>query len=117
MRYCNQLHELDHLTKLDIVQKKAARVIYGIPHTTHAAPLLESLKLEPLENRRRAHILKLVTSMIEGVCHPAFTDFFQMTDGRINVEYKPRLKTGAKGFTVIASDIYNDSVTTQDSVS
>jgi len=51
--------------------------------------------------------------MIEEECHPAFSDFFQTIDGCINIMYTPGLKTAAQRFTVIGSDIYNDSISVQ----
>ena len=67
LEYCSALLQLaakSHLKKLDIIQKKAAHIIYGVPRTAHAAPLLEALNLKALEDRRRAHISGLVEAMI-----------------------------------------------------
>ena len=43
-----------HLSKLDVIQKMAARTICGAPRHAHAAPLLVSLQLESLEARRES---------------------------------------------------------------
>ena len=113
LEYCSSLLHPSaptHLKNLDIVQKKAARVICGMPRMAHAAPLLESLKLEPLADRRRGHLLKLVTSMIECDCHPAFHDFFTVgADGLITTEFNPRIRAGRNRFCVTGPAIFNEN--------
>jgi hypothetical protein len=42
-----------HLAKMDVVQRTAARIIFGLPRDAHAEPLLEALQLATLESRRR----------------------------------------------------------------
>src|ERR1700690_3635224 len=69
LEYCSALQQPvapTHLKKLDIIQKKAARIICGAPRIAHAAPLLKSLHLQPLEDRRRQNIYGLVKSMTSG---------------------------------------------------
>ena len=113
LEYCSSLFHPSaptHLKKLDVIQKKAARVICGMPRMAHAAPLLESLDLELLADRRRAHLLKLVTSRIEGECHSAFYDFFTLgSDGLIATNFTPRLRVGGKRFCVNGPAIYNEN--------
>jgi hypothetical protein len=41
-----------HLTKLDVIQRIASRIITGSPPQAHSAPLLAALGLESLQSRR-----------------------------------------------------------------
>ena len=73
LEYCSALYAAaakTHLEKLDVIQRKAARIILGAPHDAHSEPLLNTLHLESLQNRREAHMIKLVTSIISANCHP-----------------------------------------------
>ena len=75
----------------------------------HAAPLLETLHLQPLEVRRRLHISELVQSMISRSCHPAFLDFFTINgDGDVVINYTPRIRMGAKRFAVMGATVFNE---------
>ena len=77
---------------------------------THAAPLLQSLDLQPLDDRRRIHISKLMETMIAGQSHPAFNDFFEVdSDGVVATKFMPRLRAGAKRFAVMGPAVYNDA--------
>ena len=67
------------LSRLDIIQKIASRVICGTSRDAHSAPLLQALQLHSLESRRHKHIIQLIKSILSGQSHPAFKDFFTLT--------------------------------------
>ena len=69
-----------HLDKLDVIQKIAARIIHGAPSDANSEPLLSALRLPSLTERRSEHIANLVTHMMGGGSHPAFSDSFSLTD-------------------------------------
>jgi len=73
MEYCSLISSAAkrHLKKLDVIQRKAARIIYEVPRDAHADILLLSLKLDALSDRREAHLVKLIKSLLSGKCHPA----------------------------------------------
>ena len=74
MEYCSSIFSSaakTHIKKLDVIQRKAARIIYEVPRDAHADILLLFLKLDALNDRREAHIVKLIKSFISGKCHPA----------------------------------------------
>ena len=52
------------LSKLDTVQRIAARVICQMPRDTHSEPLLKMLQLESLSSRRAAHVDKVVEAVL-----------------------------------------------------
>ena len=58
------------LDKLDVVQRKAARIILGAPHAAHSDPLLDTLNLVSLQSRRESRMVKLITTITSGCCHP-----------------------------------------------
>ena len=58
-----------HLDKLDVIQRKAARIICQVPADCHADPLLEELGLQSLQSRRIQHLLSTVSSCLENKCH------------------------------------------------
>ena len=112
LEYCSAILQPlapTHLKKLDIIQKKAARIICGASRMAHAAPLLESLHLQPLEVRRCLHITDLVETIISDTCHPAFHNFFTTDNsGDVILGRAPRLRMGARRFGVMGARIYND---------
>ncbi len=84
------------LQKLDIIQKMSSRVVCSAPRDAHAAPLLQALKLENLGDRRKAHIEKIIKSILSNSCHPALCNLFtQLDDGRIVNDEKSRIKFSA----------------------
>lgn len=113
LEYCSGLLQPaanTHLKRLDVVQKKAARIICDVPRTAHAAPLLELLNLQPLDTRRRAHISGLVEAILDKRCHPAFLDFFTVdSKGVVVTNFTPRLRIGTKRFAVMGPTIYNEA--------
>ena len=57
MEYCSSIFSSAaqmHLKKLDVIQRKAARIIYEVPRDAHADILLLFLKLDELGDRREA---------------------------------------------------------------
>jgi hypothetical protein len=99
-----------HLRKLDVIQKRAARVICGVPRNAHSASLLKMLELDSLESRRDEHMVDLVNSFISGNCHPAFRNFFvQDINGMIEIQYSPKRAVGLKRFCVTGAKCFNKS--------
>ena len=79
LEYCSAVFAMaapSHLSKLDIVQKIASRIITSSEPRSHSAPLLELLELDSLETRRLAHVASVVASVLEDRSHPFFTVFF-----------------------------------------
>ena len=63
--YCSSIFSSaakTHLKKLDVMQRKAARITYEVPRDrdTHADILLLFLKLDALNDRREAHLVRLI---------------------------------------------------------
>ena len=102
-----------HLEKLDIVQRKAARIICQVPSDTHAAPLLEDLSLQPLHTRRVQHLLNIVTACIEKNSQPDLVKKFcksNVTDNLLSVP-TARSLLGKKRFSYLGAIEYNKSIT------
>ena len=75
-----------HLRKIDIIQKRASRVILHAPRDAHSEPLQKALKLDTLENRRHSHIIKIVQHCITDSYNPALNELFTASasnDGNI----------------------------------
>ena len=101
-----------HLDKLDIIQRKAARIIFQVPADSHAEPLLQDLGLVSLRERREKHLLDIVTSCLEKKCHPELTHKFvkeSLEDDQLKLPLT-RTKMGKKSFSYIGTAIYNDSL-------
>ncbi len=100
------------LQRLEVIQKISSRVICSAPRDAHAAPLLQSLSLLPLEARRRSHITSLVQTILSGNCHPAFKGLFNLTpEGMITNKEKSRIKYGRRRFSIYARDLLNSTQT------
>ena len=98
-----------HLTKLEIVQKIASRIICDVPRNTHSAPLLEELRLESLDSRRVAHVCQIVTKCLRGHIYPAFLSWFSAAeDGQIYITTQPTSTSGRKRFKYAAAVLYNE---------
>ena len=96
------------LQKLETMQKMASRVICKAPRNTHSAPLLETLKLDSLQDRRQDHIVRLVDSILAGDTHPALLDMFQQaTDGSAVNDQTARIGIGRRRFSIFAKETYN----------
>lgn len=94
------------LKRLDIVQKVAARVVCRAPRIAHSAPLLESLRLESLGSRRRAHVTSVVERIVSGDSHPALLNMFWKTpQGTITNNEEGRTIIGKRRFSVFAKDM------------
>ena len=98
------------LAKLDTVQRKAARIIMGLPRDAHAAPLLENLRLPSLESRRRHHIVDLVERALSGHSHPTLGGFFRRLGpgGLVTGDCTARVGAGRKRFRVHRALVYNE---------
>ena len=63
MEYCSSIFSSaakTHLKKLDVIQRKAARIIYEVPWDVRADILLLFLKPDALNDRREVHLVKLI---------------------------------------------------------
>ena len=95
--------------KLDIVQKMGARLNLGAPRFAHSEPLLSSLQLALLSERRTEHMIKFMTAILEGQGHPAFSTFFTEKDiSSIECGFTPRTAFGRKTFQVRGMTDYNN---------
>src|SRR5437867_2390013 len=76
-----------HLEKLDVIEKKAAHLILGLPRGAHAAPLLKELQLDSLHIRRESRVHKIIEAIISGNCHPDLRTLFRFQpDNSIEVD-------------------------------
>ena len=97
------------LGKLDVIQRKAARVIMNVPRDAHSAPLLEELSLESLSARRFKHSLSIILNILCGNCQPALSEFFVLLpDGSMAIPGKSKLRLGGKRFRMQGVDVYNE---------
>ena len=112
LEYCSLVFDpasKTHLTKLDIVQKIAARVIMDTPSNTHSAPLLAELKLDNLQHRRNNKLKHLVCKSIDHSSHPDINDMFSITEGgELIVPDTPRTVLGKKRFSYFATNKFNN---------
>jgi Reverse transcriptase (RNA-dependent DNA polymerase) len=96
------------LRKLDTVQKIGSRIICGVPRNAHSAPLLESLQLDSLEDRRAAHVRSIVKSILDKNTHPALMKMFHCSeDGTIGNSQTARTVMGRRRFSIYAKDSAN----------
>ena len=111
LEYCSALYAgtaKTHLEKLDVIQRKAARIILGAPHDAHSEPLLNTLRLQSLQSRREAHIIKLVTAIVSDQCHPGLNSLFSINlEGTVSVPTS-RTAMGRRRFNVIGAALYNN---------
>ena len=99
------------LAKLDVVQRKAARVICRAPRDSHAEPLLALLQLEPLEVRRKAHVVKIIDAILDKNSHPTLESFFPLNpDGSVTNDSSTRTSTGKKRFSIAERDVFNNNL-------
>lgn len=100
-----------HLDKLDVVQRKAARIICLASPDSHAEPLLDSLGWASLEDRRTKHLVKLVSQILSLNCHPSLVNLFEPDTssefGPVLQVPKTRTLMGKKRFGVFGADIFN----------
>ena len=96
------------LKKLDTIQKISSRIICGAPRDAHAAPLVQSLKLESLGSRRTRNVASLVSSCISDHCHPSFSGMFIMQpDGTVANGRRSRIALGNRRFSVFGKQLFN----------
>jgi hypothetical protein len=92
LEYCSAVFVSEapsHLKKLNTMQRIAARIICGVPRDAHSAPLLLALELDPLADRRNAHVVKLVKPILEDTSHPALKGLFRVEeDGSVTNDLK-----------------------------
>jgi len=99
-----------HLHKLDIVQKKASRIICHAPRDARSDPLLEALNLRPLQERRDEHILKLVSSILSKEIHPALQTMIEVGAGGRLKEDVYRTVAAGRSFRATATRLYNNRI-------
>ena len=58
----------------------ASCTICRTARNAHSAPLLNLLKLEPLQKRRVDHIKDLAKSFLSGEFHPSFRGYFELLE-------------------------------------
>jgi len=100
-------HCLTHLKKLEVIQKKAARIIYQVPADTHVEPILILLDLDTLRNRREEHFLRLITPFISGKCHPAMKSFVGLQPDNSLLIQSSRTSLGRRRPGVVGATLYN----------
>ena len=99
LEYCSSLYSAvakTHLKKLDVIQKKTARIIYQVPADTHVEPILILLDLDTLRNRREEHFIRLIKSFISGKCHPAMKSFVSLQPDNSLVIQSSRTSLGRR---------------------
>ena len=96
------------LDKLEVIQRIAARIIMGLPHDAHAAPLLEALRLPSLEIRRREHVAALVEKALSGLGHEALNLFRVDEGGVVTSDMEARIGVGRKRFGIHGALVYNE---------
>jgi len=107
MEYCSSIFSSaakTHLKKFDVIQRKAARIIYEVPCDAHADLLLLFLKPDNLGDRREAHLFKLIKSFVKGKCHPAMVEL--CTDNSLHVS-KSNTTFGSRRPSVFGAFTYN----------
>src|ERR1700690_2639852 len=93
---------------MDVIQKKASRLICQAPKDAHSDPLLALLQLSSLQSRRDDHILGLVDTFIAGNTHPALRDMFEVVqDGSLKVQAH-RTVASKRSFRSVATTLYNN---------
>ena len=100
-----------HLDKLDVVQRKAARIIFQTPSDSHADPLLCQLGLQALHERRVKHLVDLVRSCVELHCQPDLMGKFCKTSNSSDELSLPSVRTqmGKKRFSYYGTLNYNNA--------
>ena len=97
-----------HLDKLEVIQRIAARIICGTPNDAHSEPLLNTLCLPSLAERRSEHITNLIFGMLAGCSHPAFAETFVLSaSGEVQGGSNARIGAGRKRFSVYGPATYN----------
>ena len=96
-----------HRNKLETCQKIASRIILGAANDAHAQPLLDSLGLPSLENRRLSHIRGICKSILAEECHPALADVLASSTDHSLLIPSHRTMAGHRRFSATASRIYN----------
>ena len=110
LEYCSALYASatkTQLEKLDVVQRKAARIICNAPSDAHAVPLLATLNLQSLHSRREAHFMKIIDSIISCKCHPGLHSLCdRKPDGSLTVP-ESRTIMGRRRFGVVGAELFN----------
>ena len=115
LEYCSAVFasaSQSQLHKLDIIQKIAARVIFGAKRNAHYAPLVEALGLGSLDKRRMDHLVSLIKSIVTENCHPAILNMFTLLpDGKVINDQRSRISIGNRRFSAFGLRKYNCSMT------
>ena len=110
LEYCSSIFSTaakTHLKKLDIIQRKAARIIYRVPRDAHADLLLLFLNLDVLCDRRETHLIKLIKSFVSGRCHPAMPSFIKLRTDKTLAITQSRSTLGQRRPSVFGATLYN----------
>ena len=65
-------------------------------------------ELDPLADRRNAHVVKLVKPILEDTSHPALKGLFRVEeDGSVTNDLKSCITIGNRRFVIFAKNAYN----------
>ena len=97
-----------HLHKVDVIQKRASRILLHAHRDAHSEPLQRILKLDSLELRRQKHICKIVQRCIDDNYNPVLDNLFSLNnnDGKLLYDNKSRINIGKRRFENFAAEIY-----------
>lgn len=99
-----------HSERLERLQRVAARIVCGAPRDAHAEPLLTSLGLDSLVDRRKARVVDIIGSILSGECHPALFDLVESGIDDKLVVHKTRTLAGTRRFSVAGALAYNEKL-------
>ena len=95
---------------MDVIQRKAARIIYEVPRDGHADILLLFLMLDALNDRGEADLVKLVKSFISGKCHRGMLSLVEArTDKTLRVS-QSNTALGKRRPSVFGANLYNQQL-------
>ncbi len=97
-----------HLHRIDVVQKRAVRIIMNKPRDTHSAPLEKTLKLDSLESRRHNHIINIVRKCLLNDYNPALDGLFNWCPTNDHIIYNKscRINVGKRRFENFAGELF-----------
>jgi len=98
---------ITQLKKLDVIQRKAARIIYKVPQDANAEILLLFLKLDALSHRREAHLVKLIKLFLSGKCHSAIPSLVEVCSDETLLVFQSKTTLGMRPPSVFGANLYN----------
>jgi len=114
MEYCSSIFSSaakTNLKKVDVIHRTAARTIYEVPRDAHADIVLLLLKLTDLDDRREAHLLKLIKLFLSGKCHPAMPSVVEVRSDKTLLVSQCMVTLGMQQPSVFGANIYNQHLT------